>query len=565
MSTVPDDLPLVTYVFDPNFSLNFQLLHLQNPSLNSASHLWILYRQLYNQALHSRIYTSNGKGGDLVEERFQFYRRRIIVHQIFTILNALGTMSPQEKSLLPDFLQDKSEEERDGRLTIPTTFLDSLIVFLMDIEPYTGLTSIPRLSTLIEVDSQGRKLWHVLPYNVLGTSCFCDSVIVAMFIATDFYDIMLDSEETFTPFPWEDKQLIGGKFAGKYRTWIRDMKSDVKKSACYRTQELEKEEKRGETKEIKPLEDEEVEEIRRETIGAAKEIQTLMREIVTSMRDHVPKGSTDKVSGNTYEYVLGGKVSGLRKELSSKCRRGEAEAQEDIAEMFRSLLELGSWENRFLPVTLRIDSQEYYQDSNLLYTNTKVVIEPPDLPFFSMKTRETQSLQELISMHLNVATKIDPTYIKSIQLNQVISSTSGFLRLPDVLPFRIQRFDFVAWDKPSRKISTHVTIPKNQELVIPVMSFSASIISTGKPPFHAENNWKYRITAMACHLGATDLGGHYVLYFRYNGSGEDWYYYNDMNSDEKKENRLLKVDIFEDKIHRDTIEQNAYLFWAKRL
>ena len=558
MSSVSNDLPLVTYVFNPNFSLGFQLLHLQNPSLKSTSHLWIIYRQLYEQVLRSRIYTSSGKGNELREERMKFYRRRIIVRQIFTILSSLdlfGTKAPQEKSLLPDFLKNITEKERDRWLVIPSTFLESLIVFLMDSEPYKVPPTITRLSTFSLVDNQQRELLPVLPYNVQGQSCFCDSLLVAMFIAHDFYDIMLDENQIFNIFPWEDKQLTEERFADEFRPWIGYMKSEAKDSACYKTYEKEKEE----TKQEHTLSDKEVEEVRNKTIVSLKELQILMRTLVNYMRQHVKKGSIDENFTNSYETVLGFFVSNLRKELF-KCSRGEETKQEDISEMFRSLLEVGSWGNRFLPVALKINFEEYSRESTLLHTNTTVTIQGPDLPFFLMKKRETQSLQDLISSHLNAVTKEEKEQVllKKRKLDRVLSSTSGFVRLPDVLPFRVQRFDFISMDIPSWKIGISVTIPENQELNIPIMSYSANNIPM-------EHNWRYRITAMACHLGDTERSGHYVLYFRYNGTGDQWYYYNDVSSSGGGKNQLLKVDIYKDQNHKDTIEKHAYLFWAKRL
>lgn len=516
----PPPPSLTTLVYNENFSLNLQSLHLQIPS-DLPSHLWIIYRELYRQAIQSR---SHILGGNSTRDKFQSYHRRIIIYQISTILKDLDSLAFSEKlgegSILPNLLYDPNSK---GWFSYPSVFLESLIVFLMDIdnEKITHGTITP-FPTIIETG----KISTVLPMN-LAESCFCDSVLVAMFLSTDFYDILLNENNNFI-FPWKDEGLLDSLYRDREksitgRKWIKLMKNTVATSACYKPQ-------KGDAT---------------RTVDKVKKIQGKLLDIVKTIREH-------QLQDTEKSKELAEKVSQLRKQLKDDCERGTVVKQEDPIEFFLTILAIGSWGPIFLPIMLEMSNTPVFLGTSITdRVSVNIALPEEQITSFRFMNEDRHPLQTLIDWNLDYIQNGDRTV-----------TSSAFLRVPEIFAFKVGRIKQVG-KGPPKKDKTEITIPEDDKFKIPVMRLPAninlSVAEIGSLIFNQKSNlWDYEIIAIACQTGGVTETGHFVLYFKYNGTG-DWFYYNDAGP------VLQKVDIHENGKHKTIIEQNAYLFWAKRL
>lgn len=474
------------------------------------------------------------------------------------------TLMKAELTFHRNFHFKNVQTKQNGQLLlIPFAYLDSLIVFLMD--PVS--LSFPPPSFNLPTLAKTHFGTVVVPSNEAGNSCFCDVVLVAMFLATDRYDVLLVKENMFSFF-WKDDFLQDMDLV---MNWVSSIQSSLDTSACFEQQR-----KKDPVDALK------------KTADAADNIRTLLREhIVLPMRTPAQE--------DTYPiqtFALGRAVSTFRRQLIKDCGRGTM-GQDDASEMFRTILEVGGWGPLFFPMTreTRVDTFVDFLGKESLFENVPALvrshIQAPELPRleFSKGFKTGDSLQRLIDMNFlgevrdeehifmeplspgvfeDYIFEHDPdmylTNLESFQKNgfrvrTVISPRLA--RVPDLFAFAVARGVPGVLFPEGRRVFTRVSIPVGEIIRVPFLDHTPEV----------PNETMYRVVAMACHLGVGGEAGHYVLYFRY-AEGNTWYFYDDMNA------TLNVVDIHEDvkpvfavhaSSHRQVIQENAYLFWAIKI
>ncbi|HEC66357.1 MAG TPA: hypothetical protein ENI23_13805 [bacterium] len=483
---------------------SFLTLYQLDPA-NIRLRVWILYRKLYATSLKTR-FSSETK---TVDSNLSWFKRRILLHNIL-----------QQYDLLN--IKHSLREE--------WTFLESLIIFLMDIDP--KIKPPPNLPSIPPLFPEKDKISVVLPGNPTGTSCFCDVVFVAMFIATNKYDRILSGENLFE-YPWADKQLENRNFV-----WIKAY-YQVKDSACYLTQLDKAKENENQAK--------------METKKTAKDFQKSIFEIVKRIRSYAGE-EQNKVQESEF---IAFKISQLREKLEKECgivaKSGGRFIQEDTTAFFLNILAIGGWHGTFLSVIMGIEITELGQ----------VTIYPFNSEIPSLSITDSKGgtpLQTIIDENWFTRRVI-------IVENMLARVSQGFVRISDPFVFLILRGIGVGTIEKQKRISTIITFPEDDTIKLSIMHYQneetqlPSIPKTTVSPISnlSKTTWNYKIFAIACHTSLGSLQeGHYVLYFKYPGRDNEWFLYDDIHPIPKR------VNIHKDQDHKQTIEQDGYLFWADR-
>ncbi|KKK91794.1 hypothetical protein LCGC14_2709370, partial [marine sediment metagenome] len=356
----------------------------------------------------------------------------------------------------------------------------------------------------------------VVPTNVTGSSCFCDVMIVAMFLSTNFYDRILYETELFE-FQWVNVELIEEK---ENIEWIKFLINDIKRSACFETQKVILQKKKISDKKLENLTEE-------TTKTLMKEFQNILIDTVRIMRNPIFEKRYIILSN-----VISQNITSLRIKLRDSCGRGQPSGlfQEDTVEFFNSIMAIGNWETVYLSIIKEIKeySFEFKIRNENIFKNVKPLIkfdiEPPGIfkllilknlgelqklitTYFEKKEENTQeiSFKELPESYKNYIFSKDPDSLSKIESDQkmkIIEKTSRILiRIPDVFVFTLGRIT-----EENTKISTNISIPANEILFIPVLRNS--------------NIKKYKIQAIICQRGDV-TGGHYLLYFKFKNKDKD--------------------------------------------
>lgn len=506
-------------------------VHRLFPGRTSTISLWIAYENLYEKALRSRLVN-----GDL-----SWYTRRVLVRQIIAL-----------KKQFTLTLDDPRKVE---------VFLDSLILISMDVLP--KITNPVVEFPLVDFPLKPLTKVAVVPSNESGSSCFCDVVIVAMFLATDRYDILLTDTNPFQFF-WADKfseteiALI---------PWIINLISFIGKSPCYFVQ-LEQLTKGSEPRSNIIEDSERAKELTKQKL---KQMAILLREhIVKPMRGY---------EKTTESNDIGKSISNLRTKITDECGRLKSSIgefrQDDASEFFRTLLEIGGWQSIFLPV-LRHVRTDTFSESGVPRTLDKVrgvkpwirtTIEAPGIIQFSIHDDSIQTAidhfffeaDENVDKDIESGTFFehvllqDPNLIGTISsINVDTSIEKQLFRLSDPLVFTLKRVVPTRFNPKGERIFTRVSIPPDDQIKFPIMESHTD----------KQSAIPYRIYAIVCHSGATALSGHYVLYFRY---GNRWYFYDDAFPVKFEEVSIHDDPKKKKEDHRGFVQRNAYLFWAERV
>ncbi len=425
-------------------------------------------------------------------------------------------------------------------------YVGSLLAMLIDPTPAfvpSGFPGVP--CPPISVDGRTAAM---VPSNSSGSSCFCDVVLVAMFLATRGYDEVLSRD----PFAraWRDSLVYDDALVGL--GWLKKLREDVKTSPCF-SRHLE----RGETESSAVA----------NTERDGRKTQTLLRErIVRPMRTRVSVSALG-TAGN----ILGDVVSELRSALLECGFMGELFQQEDSEELFEAILRVGEWRALFLPIVRRTREITFrgtvggHDLAKAVPPRTVVEMDPVHviLQFPPDPRREGEPLQGLLTStyflpeesweELNRSyleyireaapklRKVDDEGFLSVDASARIVTRERLLKVPDPFAFSLRRVTHERGSPERNNIKA--LLPGDGVLEIP----------------SPERGLRYRIFAIACQTGG-DQSGHYFLYFRCSGSrdADSWYYYNDRGPE------LKRVDV-RDPWEENFISQNAYLFWAERI
>ena len=446
-----------------------------------------------------------------------------------------------------------STQDRGEGLLAAIGKMEALFVYLLDVSLELRLPpasmALPRSMDSVTV-----------PSNAAGTSCFCDVVLVAMFLATDRYDAILARENTFVP-AWDRMSVEMLEDISVRAGWPRQLFGGLEASVCYLHQ-----------LNIDPAS------AGANTLKTAERIRSVLSDnIVRRMRAHAP--GVDHAAAS---LEIGESVSDLRLILAGECGRGSTSLQEDDAsDMFLTLLGVGSWGPLFLPVILetRVDVFEDVVGRDDLFRNVpplvRTNIKAPELPRmdFAPGFRSGDSLQRLVDdnflsdVRSEELVVVDPTrpghfaqylfasdpsmydanasLFASVGFRVVSNTSHRFARVPAVLAFSIARGVPGPFVQEGERVFTRVMLPAENMLHVSMLDDSDD----------APHRVTYRIVAIACHIGKGPQSGHYILYFRYAETGR-WYRYNDISA------AVDPADVNENVNDRTTVEENGYLFWA---
>ena len=482
---------------------------------NTPLRLWMIYRKLYDISIKTRLLNGN----DNISKEMNWYKRRLLMNSVLE----------QRK-----FIESKEPFKVNQR------FLESLIVFLMDmiedVNPPQNLNHIPPEPVSLKDTT------IIPPSNPTGTSCFCDSVIVAMFISTNKYDIILSKKNLFQPL-WADEQLSKLKLA-----WMNPLLNKIEDSLCY-------------TFQLK-LAEEKKEEAEKKTKKVAEDILVKrMFSIVQQMRTSRSGEASEHYDETSRNIAT--EISELRQKLDTECGRGggmvgEEFVQEDASAFFLAILSIGGWSGVFLSSMMELKISSFNISQEVIEKHG-ISLEIPGLLINDIEVGT--HLQLVINSNWDKR----KFFIEKDDEGMTAWNTSvGFVRISDPFVFLIQR------DKPSgqeKKISTRITMPEKEIIEIPIMYYQNNETrldylpkTTVSPIFNLfKIIWKYQIFAILCHISPGAESGHYVLYFKYPQSNDNWYYYNDLGP------IMQPVDIRNDKEHKQSIETDGYLFWADRI
>ncbi len=514
------------------------------PSRSLVGNLWYLYQRLHSKAGRVRRLSSSST--------VVFLERRLLVSEIVAHRLVFG------------------EKESTGTLAPALGYMESLVASL--IEPSVEL---PRLDTLPGIVIAGRGTSIVVPRNMSGTSCFCDVVLVAMFLATDQYDTIFAPGASFANL-WQDAMPL--RAAQVMADWVPNLAILLpEESPCF-TEQFEIDEENAEEN----------------TRRAVKRLVRQLENIVRLMRVPAPLTDYDKKARD-----LGLNVTQFRLTLFNDCLRHgardrEALVEDDAAEMYRIILQLGGWSPIFMPIVrqARVDHFKKYQTDVFLLDGVSPLVRVNILPpgpqrlDFVAEFTDGESLQQLINLNFlgevhdveNVTLprsatllrenpfaqhikQVDPDMygheLRSLQSVGFTVHTTTKLRLayvPKVFVFSLARGVPSRLSRESHRVFTQVSLAPGQTLDIPVLESEALV--------------KYRIIAMACHILFGSTSGHYVLYFR-RGGINPWFFYNDLGA------QIERVDLDDPSgmlpmgnpsmTNKEFVERNAYLFWATRM
>ncbi len=428
------------------------------------------------------------------------------------------------------------------------THVGSLLAMLVDptlVEPPPGF---PARAPCPPVD-RDRRMKATVPSNSSGSSCFCDVVLVAMFLATQGYDEVLYRE----PFErgWRDKIVYDDNLVGL--DWLEKLREEATSSPCFIQHQ-----KQGADESLAVA----------LTLEKSEEMQALLVDrIVRPMRLMV---SVDILQCEA--NALGKVISELREGLLECGFMGQLFGQEDSEELFTGILRIGEWDALFLPI-VRLTHENTFSGTVGGYDLSKTVpkhvvvdldpvhaiLEFPTEPrgegeplqrlLDSSYFRPVESWEELNESYLKYIWEVAPelkgkTKSDFLSVNATVRTVSQWqlLRVPDPFAFSLRRLTYERGVVVRNE--NRVLLPKDGIIEIP-------------PP---ATDLRYRIFAIACQFGEADRG-HYVLYFRCSGSSDSdsWYYYNDTGGPE-----LIAVNMREEE-REIFISKNAYLFWAERI
>jgi len=480
-------------------SASFLSLYQFDPT-NIHLRSWQIYRNLYDISLKTRSLDETG-----IVSKMNYYKRRLLVENI----------KKQHDDLLNNDLSSKEIR----------SVLESLIVFLMDTgEEMQRPKSLASISSKLPVKNQ------LLPSNPTRSSCFCDVVIVAMFLSTDKYDAIL-SEENLFKFMWVDKQLE--KWIVDDVIWTNNLGllNQIKGSLCHDPG------MKGSDKEIEQI------------------VRTSAKKIISQLFNIAEKIRSLEEADQKSKNKLAEDVKGLRVSIQECKGFGGVEGlsgkkefvYEDAIQFFRSILSVGGWTGNFLSIwmVIRINEERTVQIPKFDIS----------LPLLNIQNIDPRSSLQ-ITIDRNWFTRQsgldDPGWTIS----------RGFIRISDPFVFSITRD---LWNEKS------ITFPKNDRIKIPIMYYQNDKTllqsdetllqpnsKTNASPISdlSKTTWEYRIFAIACYLSSMK---HYVLYFKFPGDNRNWYYYNDLGP------VFRKADIYKDGEDKTMIETLSYLIWAERI
>ncbi len=490
--------------------------------------LWIIYNNMLKRSLESE---SN------------YEARRLRIRELYFLLQSF-----------------KFEEENNINLNIISVFLRSLIIFQFDLK---RSFKIPK-PLIIPQNFDFKQI--LVPQNSSGNSCFCDVVLVAMFLSTTTYDLIFQKDNLFT-YLWEDELFLKGLPEETM------MENKITNSKCFLLQ-LERLQKMDMT----------VLEIQKKAIENTKKIASKLLDSLLVIAKNLRKTLTFRTLEEE-SVDLGEKVELFRILLAKECKWQEKLEQEDAAEFFETILGIGNFESAFFSMTrkIRIDSFSSQKQGHIFQKIPPFIRTFNNAPswqtleidlFLKINAfKEGNSIQKLIDLefleemsqteHKKGIDNVFVSYMRSIDktmvdTNELFLINEGFtvntrevmrfIKVPKVFFFVLRRTvqrELPTGEKTLVRPATKVTIPEDEKITIPV--------------FESNDKFHYRITAIACQIGSLDVG-HYVLYFRY-ANLDQWLYYDDLRG--KK--GVVQVDIHAEGFHKKSIEKNAYLFWASRV
>ncbi len=342
-----------------------------------------------------------------------------------------------------------------------------------------------------------------------GHSCFCDSVAVAMFLASQRYD------RIFLDFPQADKFDLKRIELSDNEIWYKGIKTPTILNTC-------------------------------EDSVISVSILNVLKEIMEGMRKGI---------GNEKLTPL---MKSLRKTLENSCGGQESTEQGDPDQFYYTLLNIAG-ASGFIPLfsstnIWEFDSKEFPSVPPLYEIEVmagSIRIEIPrkgNTELQSMIARKFRPIDK--GSELRTAGRWNDFFLKygvllsfDYMMTPRVSEHIVLLYAPSTFALNIQR-NVPTGEGEGEPIKTkqRVKFPPNFEIKIP------TIIHPGL---------RYQIFAIACHRG-TSGRGHYVLYFNYEKDNQ-WYFYNDDEKTlSKRVNGLSKDDITE-------IETLGTLFWVTRI
>ena len=473
-------------------------------------------------------------------------RRRVLVHQL---------------------VQYRAAQAAARNNRRPTDALvDSLVVHAMDptlaVEhPVVDVPQIPRPDPL---DAAVR--WS-LPSN-RSHSCFCDVVLVAMFMSSTAYDALLAGWHVVL---WRDAYVRAG-MARLGVQWPFALFPDVTDLPCFHEQ-LRQQQAAGET-------DAEAVRLARESaLRIAEQVRRLLADsVVVNMRTVVH----DETLRRQFVAAVTDGVEQLRRTLSEQCALFDVEeatgeavfGPDDAAVFFHALLDVGGWGPAFLPVVRNVRAQRFSlvlpgTTRDLLAdvpprvtaevsptvrvpvlsfpqgaggTTLQAVIDAAFLhdPVVEDSPSIRSHLDYILRERPDLASEFVPVLLPMRQPKTWTSDWQRLARVPDVFVFALARGAHSSAGPDVQRVFTAASVERGERVLVPVLDGGV------------DARLPYRVAAMVLEQGL-----HYTLYLRVGGVGDQWYFYDDQSSE------MPRVDIHQEPL-RTTIAQNAYLFWAVR-
>ena len=459
--------------------------------------LWDVYWGYYESLLRSRGYAAAGISSSEPSEANT--SRRLILLALERIIRSY-------------FLSSLIEGEKIYESSaVALKNMSWLVAFSMDTKPEFTLRAseegpIPSMTNMVG------------PSNY-ESSCYCDVVIVSMFLATDAYDSIFDTNlDVFSSDhkPWDDDYLF--EFIGDDDplSWLKNVQPNLRTNPCL--------------KDTRNLED------------AKTRITTfklLLGDLVRGkLREALPADRDE----NTWAIDQRKVVTEIREFVFRECGGAKLGSPEDASEFFQKIMIITGWDTIALPIRVELWTTEYWIPSlnnlSVRATNSKVVA--PDIPIFKifMTGNPARTLQSVIDAnlgrHLDIAevekiTITDETNAVHLSLKEeadrrnitlpspgyVVSSRRSyswttFARVPDYIVFKLEPESGIS------RTRTRVTLEEDPTISLPIL---------GIPDDEgADPRISFRVFSVVIHDP-----GHWWMYFRYPPDYTEavWYKYDD--------------------------------------
>lgn len=503
------------------------------PGADSPIRLCNVYWGYYKSLLRSRGY--DDATGIFSSEPFGAHTsRRLILHALERIARSyfLFTLIAQEKIYESSMVALKN--------------VNWLVAFSMD--------------TKREFTLRGREEGPVSSMdNMVGpsnyqSSCYCDVVIVSMFLTTNAYDPIFDTQVSpFDSNPWEEVDGYLFQFTTFEEddplSWLKNVLPNLRTNPC----------------------------LKNRTEGEAKNVIATFKLLLSDfIRGKLRTIHTEDKTDNDWAIEQRDIITQIRKFIRDECGGKDLGKPEDASEFFRSILEITGWERIASPIQVQLLTTEYSISSRVLsIQNTNSRIEAPEIPQFIISTigNHTRTLQSVIDANLG---RLDIAEVEDIIIENALNEVHQLLReesdlrkmeLPSI-PYAVRARRLYTWRSFARipqsivftvtpegtmigREATSITLEQEDPIIyLPIL---------GIPDNNRETNprMSFRVFSVVVFVP-----GHYYTYFRYppGDPSAKWYLYNDTSPKIRP-----IIDPGDETIRKNHIEKQGYMYFCQRI